>query len=108
MFLRYFKQKAEEDKKNNKKVEKNVKDDEEDEALGKSSLDVFEKRSRRDRFLPKLLTSMRLWFSSYGEHSGFKPLRLASRFHVFSRRYRVNVSPKRKNFVPFSNSACIV
>ena len=36
---------------------------------------------------------------------GFKLLRLALRFHIFSCRYRVNATPKRKNFVPFSNSA---
>ena len=39
---------------------------------------------------------------------GFKLLRLALRFHIFSCRYRVNATPKRKNFVPFSNSAGIV
>ncbi len=83
MFLRYFKQKAEEDKKTNKKIEKNVKDDEEDEALGKSSLDVFAKRSRRDWFLPKLLASMRLWFSSYGELSGFQTLKPVTDEQVF-------------------------
>ncbi len=32
---------------------------------------------------------------------GFKLLRLALRFNVFSWRYRVNATPKRKNFVPF-------
>ena len=32
-------------------------------------------------------------------------LRLALRFHIFSCRYRVNATPERKNFVPFSNSA---
>ena len=38
----------------------------------------------------------------------FKLLRLALRFHIFSCRYRLNATPKRKNFVPFSNSAGIV
>ena len=36
---------------------------------------------------------------------GFKLLRLALRFHISSCGYRVNATPKRKNFVPFSNSA---
>ncbi len=36
---------------------------------------------------------------------GFKLLRLALPFHIFSCRYRVNATPKRKNFVAFSNSA---
>ena len=40
--------------------------------------------------------------------SGFKLLRLALWFHIFSCRYRVNAAPKRKNFVPFSNSPGIV
>ena len=40
--------------------------------------------------------------------SVLKLLRLALRFHIFSYRYRVNATPKRKNFVPFSNSAGIV
>ncbi len=39
---------------------------------------------------------------------GFKLLRLALRFHIFSCGYRVNAIPKRKNFVPFSDSAAIV
>ena len=39
---------------------------------------------------------------------GFKLLRLALRFHIFSCRYRVNATPKRKNFVPFSNSAGVM
>ena len=39
---------------------------------------------------------------------GFKLLRLALLFHIFSCRYRVNATPKRKNFVPFSNSTGIV
>ncbi len=34
----------------------------------------------------------------------FTLLRLALRFHIFSCRYRVNATPKRKNFVPFSSS----
>ena len=32
----------------------------------------------------------------------FQLLRLALWFHIFSCRYRVNATPKRKNFVPFS------
>ncbi len=39
---------------------------------------------------------------------GSKLLRLALRFRIFSCRYRVNETPKRKNFVPFSNSTGIV
>ncbi len=40
--------------------------------------------------------------------SGFKLLRLAFRFHIFSCQYGVNATPDRKNFVPFSNSAGMV
>ena len=39
---------------------------------------------------------------------GFKLLRLALRFHIFLCRYSVNATPKRKKFVPFSNTAGIV
>jgi hypothetical protein len=35
-------------------------------------------------------------------------IRLALRFHIFSYPHRVNATRKRKNFVPFSNSAGIV
>ncbi len=35
---------------------------------------------------------------------GFKLLRLALPFHIFSCRYRVNATLERKNVVPFSNS----
>ena len=33
---------------------------------------------------------------------GFKLLRLALRFHIFPYGYRVNATPKRKSFLPFS------
>ena len=40
--------------------------------------------------------------------NSMKFLWLALRFHVFSYRDRVNTTPKRQSFIPFSNSASVV